>query len=83
LQALADCTGLPVDVSLVPECGALGAAYIARMAAGLESSLDGANDWARVGHRVEPDADWVGHASRRYDMFQRLVAVQGIRPEIA
>jgi hypothetical protein len=53
------------------------------MAAGLESSLDGANDWARVGHRVEPDADWVGHASRRYDMFQRLVAVQGIRPEIA
>jgi xylulokinase len=74
LQALADCTRLPVDVVAVPECGALGAAYVARMAAGLEASLDGAAAWARVGKRVEPDASWVEHAERRYEMFRRLVA---------
>lgn len=74
LQALADCTGLPVDVSAVPECGALGAAYVARMAAGLESSLDGATAWARVGRRVEPDEAWVAHAAKRYDAFRQLVA---------
>jgi xylulokinase len=76
LQALADCTGLPVDVAAVPECGALGAAYVARMAAGLEHSLDGASAWARVGYRVEPSEAWVEPAARRYDMFRRLVADQ-------
>lgn len=83
LQALADCTGLPVDVSLVPECGALGAAYVARMAAGLESSLDGATSWARVGHRVEPAEGWVEPAGRRYDMFKRLVAEQAPHSQLA
>jgi len=82
LQALADCTGLPVDVALVPECGALGAAYVARMAAGLESSLDGATDWARVGHRIEPDEAWVDHAAKRYDMFKTLVASQSPQQQI-
>ena len=80
LQALADCTGLPVDVSAVPECGALGAAFVARMAAGLEPSLDGAAAWARVGYRLEPSEAWVEPASRRYDMFRRLVADQGVGP---
>ncbi len=80
LQALADCTGLPVDVSAVPECGALGAAYVARMAAGLELSIEGAAGWAQVGHRVEPNEAWVEPASRRYDMFRRLVADQGLAP---
>ena len=36
VQALADGTGLPVDVVAVPEGGALGAAWLARQAAGLE-----------------------------------------------
>lgn len=80
LQALADCTGLPVDVSAVPECGALGAAYVARMAAGFEPSLDGASAWARVGRRIEPDEAWVEPAARRYDMFRRLVADQKADP---
>ncbi|MHB8246349.1 MAG: xylulokinase [Acidimicrobiales bacterium] len=83
IQALADCTRLPVDVALVPECGALGAAFVARMTAGLESSLDGATAWARVGHRVEPDDGWVEHASGRYEMFRHLVAAQAPRPDIA
>src|SRR5206468_9673936 len=30
VQALADCTGLPVDIVAVPEGGALGSAFVAR-----------------------------------------------------
>ena len=36
VQALADCTGLPVDCVAVPEGGALGSAFLGRIAAGLE-----------------------------------------------
>ena len=39
MQALADCTSLPVDVVAVPEGGALGSAFIARCIAGLETSM--------------------------------------------
>ena len=42
MQAMADCTGLPVHVAAVPEGAALGAAWLARMAAGMESGFDGA-----------------------------------------
>ena len=37
--AVADATGLPVDAVAVPEGAALGAAFLARMAAGLEPSM--------------------------------------------
>ena len=37
VQALADCTGLDVDVAAVPDASALGAAFLARCTAGLES----------------------------------------------
>ncbi len=46
VEALADTTGLPVHVCAVPEGGALGAAFLARMAAGLETTM---TDAARVG----------------------------------
>ena len=49
MQGVADASGLPVDTVGVAEGSALGAAYIARWTAGLESSLDGAQQWARVG----------------------------------
>ena len=39
VQALADCTGLPVQCTAVPEGAALGSAFLARMAAGLEAGL--------------------------------------------
>ena len=42
VQALADCTGLPVDVVAVPEGGALGSAFFARLAAGLETDATAA-----------------------------------------
>jgi len=72
MQAVADATGLPVDIVAVPEGAAYGAAYMARMAAGLESSLDGARRWARVGRTVEPDRQWQEAADERYARFREL-----------
>ena len=54
MQALADCTGLPVHVCAVPEGGALGAAFLARLAAGLETSMTDAARWARTARVVDP-----------------------------
>ena len=68
-QALADCTGLPVDVVAVPEGAALGASFMARMAAGLETSMADAARWARTSHRVEPDPAWAGPSAERYGRF--------------
>src|ERR1700676_3017205 len=72
MQAVADATGLPVDTVAVSEGAALGAAFLARMAAGLETSFDAADAWARVGRRIEPDPAWATAADRRYERFQSL-----------
>ena len=77
VQALADATGLPVDVVAVPEGGALGAAYLARVAAGLEADAAGASRWARTDRRVEPDPDWVTAVATRYGRFRALVDASG------
>ena len=73
MQALADTTGLPVDVAAVPEGAALGAAYMARATAGLEPDLSGAGQWARTARRVEPRSDWVVSCDGRYQRFRELV----------
>ncbi len=72
MQAVADATGLPVDTVAVPEGAALGAAFLARLAAGLESSFDVAGEWARSGRRIEPEPAWVEAASRRFERFEAL-----------
>jgi xylulokinase len=72
MRALADCTGLPVDVSAVPEGAALGAAFIARCVAGLETSTNDAARWARTARTVEPDPTWVDAAAARYQRFCSL-----------
>jgi xylulokinase len=72
MQALADVTGLPVDVAALPEGAALGAAFLARCAAGLESSPRGASRWARTDRTVEPRPDWVDAAEPRYQRFRQL-----------
>jgi xylulokinase len=69
VQCLADCTGLPVDVVAVPEGAALGAAFLARIAAGLETSVADAARWARRDHTVDPDPAWVGPVADRYARF--------------
>lgn len=73
LQAIADATGLPVDVVGEPEGAAIGAAYVARVAAGLEPDTRGATRWARHRERIEPDPAWVGPAEERYRRFRSLV----------
>jgi xylulokinase len=72
VQALADCTGLPVDCVAVPEGGALGSAFLARMAVGLETNMADARRWARTGRRVEPDPAWAAAVAARYDEFVAL-----------
>jgi xylulokinase len=72
MQAVADATGLPVDTVAVSEGAALGAAFLARMAAGLESSFEMADTWSKVGRRIGPDPDWAAAASRRFEEFEAL-----------
>jgi len=72
MAGVADATGLPVDTVAVPEGAALGAAFLARMAAGLEPSLDGSRRWARHGRRVMPDPRWQQAAEARYQRFTAL-----------
>jgi xylulokinase len=74
VQALADCTGLPVDVVAVPEGGALGSAFIARCVAGLDAQMGDGSRWARIARRVEPRSTWVDAAAARYEQFRELTA---------
>ena len=77
LQAVADCTGLPVDVVAVPEGAALGAAWLARMTVDLEDAHAGAGRWARTSHRVEPDPRWLRDADVRYRRYRELAGPAG------
>jgi xylulokinase len=76
MQAVADATGRPVEVPVVAEGAALGAAFLARMAAGLESSIADAARWARVERIIEPQPAWAGAVEDRYRRFLEL----GARP---
>src|SRR5215831_2936864 len=71
VHALADATGLPVDCVAVPEGGALGSAWLARIAAGLEepTAMPEGRRWAGIGRRVEPDARWSPAVAARYEEF--------------
>lgn len=72
MQALADCTGLPVDVAAVPEGAALGSAFIARCTAGAEQSMTDARRWAKTARQVEPNSEWREAAEQRYQRFRSL-----------
>jgi xylulokinase len=74
MRALADCTGLPVEVAAIPEGAALGSAFIARCVAGLETTMTDASRWATTARTVEPDPDWVDAAAGRYERFRALTA---------
>jgi xylulokinase len=72
MQALADATGADVDVVAVAEGGALGAAWFARMAAGLETAMHDAARWARTSHTVAPDPAWRAAMDDRYRRYVEL-----------
>ena len=78
MQALADATGRPVEVSGVAEGAALGAAFLARMAIGLESAIADAARWASTERVVEPQPTWAAAVADRYGRFLEL----GQRPHI-
>jgi xylulokinase len=79
VRALADATGMPVDCVAVPEGGALGSAWLARIAAGLEepTAMPEGRRWARTGRRVEPDARWAPAVAERYEQFLDLTGLGG------
>lgn len=77
MRALADGLGIPVDVVAVAEGGALGAAWFARMGAGLESSMTDAGRWARTSHRVEPDSAWHEAMAARYARYRAIADARG------
>ncbi|MDD4868405.1 MAG: FGGY-family carbohydrate kinase [Mycobacterium sp.] len=84
MQAIADATGRPVQLSAVPEGAALGAAFLARMAAGLETTVADAARWARTGRIVEPDPLWATAIEDRYRRFLELGGQRcGARPPAA
>ena len=72
MQAIADATGLPVEVSGVSEGAALGAAFLARMAVGRESSMTDAARWASTQQIVDPDPAWTSATQDRYRRFLEL-----------
>ncbi len=72
VEALADCTGLPVHVCAVPEGGALGAAFLARVAAGFETSMTDASRWACTARVVDPSPEWQPYVDERYARFCEL-----------
>ena len=51
------------------EGAARGAAFLARLAAGLESDVNDAERWARTGHVVDPEEKWTGECDDRYALF--------------
>ncbi len=72
MQAIADATGRPVEVSAVAEGAALGAAFLGRMAAGLETTIADAARWARTERIVEPHPAWAAAVEDRYQRFLEL-----------
>jgi len=72
IQAIADATGRPVEVSGVAEGAALGAAFLGRLATGLESTIADASRWASTGRVVEPRPAWAAAVADRYERFLEL-----------
>ncbi len=72
MQAIADATGRPVEVSAVAEGAALGAAFLGRLAAGLETTIADAARWAATARVVEPDPAWAAAIEDRYQRFLEL-----------
>jgi xylulokinase len=72
MQAIADATGRPVEVSGVAEGAALGAAFLARIGAGLETTIADAARWASTERVVEPHPAWAAAIEDRYQRFLAL-----------
>jgi xylulokinase len=76
MQAIADATGRPVELSGVAEGAALGAAFLARMAVGRESAITDAARWAGTERVVEPSPAWLNPVQERYHRFLELASLR-------
>ena len=76
MQAIADCTGAAITRSAVPEGSALGMAWLARMAGGLESSTEEAQRWFRARQPIYPNEPWREACEHRYRQFRVLAKGQ-------
>ena len=65
------CSASPSSRWQCPRGAALGAAFLARMALGLEASIEDAARWARWSSPVEPAPDWAAAADERYQRWLR------------
>ncbi|MDQ6838354.1 MAG: FGGY-family carbohydrate kinase, partial [Actinomycetota bacterium] len=81
MQAIADVTGLAVETVAIPEGAALGAAFLARMAAGLETDVTDAGRWSRRGRGFEPDARWQAATAERYETYLAHAEARSVGPE--
>jgi xylulokinase len=72
MRAIADATDRPVELSGVAQGAALGAAFLGRMAVGLESSITDAARWASVERIVRPHPAWTDAMEERYRRFVEL-----------
>jgi xylulokinase len=77
LQAIADVTAVPVEPVAVPEGAALGAAWLARMGVGLETSIEDSKSWAARAAVVDPNPDWVGPCAERYQRYRAATGGAG------
>jgi xylulokinase len=79
VQGVADATQVPVDCVAVPEGGALGSAWLARMAAGLEAptATADARRWARTARTIEADPAWIAAVEDRYARFVDVAGPRG------
>jgi xylulokinase len=76
-QALADCTGVPVEIRGTGAGAAMGAAFMGRVAAGLENSTADAARWVQGGRTISPDPAWARPVRDRYRRFLDLAASSG------
>lgn len=79
VAAVADATGLPVDIAEVPDATAQGAAFVARCVAGLETDPTDGRRWARTARVQEPDPVWSAACEQRYQRF--VARTQSLRNE--
>jgi sugar (pentulose or hexulose) kinase len=74
MQLKADLTGVPVEVTADAEAGALGAAMLAGMGAGVFASMEeAARARLRTTRRHEPDPARAARYAERLETHQRLV----------
>ena len=74
IATLANCTQLPVAVASEPEGAARGAAFLARIAAGIDANISDGARWARTSHTVEPDARGIAALQDRYGRWAELAS---------